>query len=150
MNSVPTACALALVLALAGCGDRDDGRTVGQRVDSVLDRSAQTGREVREGAQEAAADTRTAAMGAASSAREAGATLGQKVDDAQVTAKVKAGLAADKDIAAGRVDVDTAGGVVTLTGQVTTDAARQRAGEIARHVKDVREVRNQLVVQAAR
>ena len=72
------------------------------------------------------------------------------MDDAQITAKVKTGLSADKDITAGKVDVDTTAGVVTLKGTVSTDAARQRAVQIARNVKDVKDVRNELVVQASR
>lgn len=149
--SPPCACAAALlVLVLGGCGDRDDGRTVGQRIDALLNRSAQAGREVKEGAQQAAGDTRSAVMGAASGAKSGASSLGQKIDDAQITAKVKTGLSADKDIAAGQVDVETAAGVVTLSGSVASDAARQRATQIARNVLDVKDVRNQLTVQLPR
>lgn len=138
---------LGLLAALAGC-DRGDDRTVGQRIDSAIEQSAQVGREVREGGREAAADTRTAVMGAASAAREGGSAAAQKIDDAGITTKVKTGLSADKDLNASRIDVDTQAGVVTLRGSAPTDAARQRASEIARNVKDVKDVKNLMTVQA--
>lgn len=152
MNILPSkrlaVMAVAAVAALAGC-DRNDDRTVGQQIDSAIGRSAQAGRDVREGGREAADDTRTAVMGAASGTREAAANLGRKIDDAGITGKVKTGLAADKDIAAGKVDVDTRDGVVTLSGSVASEEARRRAAEIASHVKDVRSVNNQLAVTKA-
>lgn len=138
---------LGLLAALTGC-DRGDKRTVGQRIDSAIEQSAQVGREVREGGREAASDTRTAVMGAASATREAGTTMGQKIDDAGITTKVKTGLSADKDLNASRIEVDTEAGVVTLRGSAPTDAARQRASEIARNVKDVKDVKNLMTVQA--
>lgn len=128
---------LALLGGLAGCGQREGGQTVGQRVDSAIERSAEAGREVREGAREAARDTNTAVMGA-----------GAHIDDAQITTQVKTGLSQDRDLNAGKIDVDTRGGVVTLKGTAPTAAAKVRAGDIARGVKDVKSVDNQLQVQA--
>lgn len=139
---------LASALLLAGCGDRDAGTTVGQRVDSVLGRAGETAREVREGAREAAQDARTATMGAGREARDAASSAGAAVDDAQITSKVKAGLSADKDLSAMRIEVDTHAGVVTLKGTAPTVAAKSRAGEIARQVKEVKSVDNQLQVKA--
>lgn len=136
------------VVGLAGC-NRNDDRTVGQEIDSAIGRSAQAGRDVREGGREAADDSRTAVMGAASGTREATTSLGQKIDDVGITGKVKTGLAADKGIAASKVDVDTRDGIVTLTGTVASEEARRRAAEIASHVKDVRRVNNQLAVTKA-
>jgi hyperosmotically inducible periplasmic protein len=70
------------------------------------------------------------------------------VDDAAITTKVNAGLAADKDLSAVKIDVDTKDGVVTLTGPAPTAGARERATEIARGVKGVSSVNNQLTVKA--
>lgn len=142
------AAVLVLPALLAGCGDRDDGRTVGQRIDSALGRAGQAARGVREGGHEAAQDARTAVMGAGREAREAASAAGAKIDDAAITSKVKSGLAADKDLSALSINVDTHEGVVTLRGTAPTVAARSRAGEIARHVKDVRAVENQLQVKS--
>jgi len=135
-----TAAAATLFVVLGGlaaCGQREGGQTVGQKVDSAIERTAKAGREVREGAREAAHDTNTAVMGA-----------GAHVDDGKISTQVKAGLSADKDISASHVDVDTKEGVVTLKGSVPTAAAKSRAAEIARNVKDVKSVDNQLQVKA--
>ena len=71
-----------------------------------------------------------------------------KVDDATITTKVNAALAKDKDLSAIKIDVDTQNGVVTLSGPAPTATAKQRASEIARTVKGVSSVNNQLTVKA--
>ena len=74
--------------ALAGCGERQDSRTVGQQVDSAVQRGREVARDVREGGSQAAQDARSAVMGAASQAREGASRAGGQMDDAQVTAVV--------------------------------------------------------------
>src|SRR5262249_9213953 len=78
-----------------------------------------------------------------------GRTLGQNIDDSSITASVKAKLAAEKIATLTRIDVDTNQGVVALNGTVQTTEMRTRAEEIARRVKGVRDVINNLRVQAA-
>ena len=69
-------------------------------------------------------------------------------DDALIAAKVTTGLAADKNLSALRIKVEAQGGVVTLRGPALTVAARARAEEIARNVRGVTSVNNQLGAQA--
>jgi osmotically-inducible protein OsmY len=57
-------------------------------------------------------------------------------------------LATDKDLSAIKIDVDTKDGVVTLTGPAPSESARDRATEIAKNVKGVSSVNNQLTVKA--
>ena len=71
---------------------------------------------------------------------------GGKAADAQITAKVNAGIAQDRELHGLKIDVDTQDGVVTLSGSVPTAASRARAGEIAHGVKDVRSVNDQLTL----
>jgi osmotically-inducible protein OsmY len=78
-----------------------------------------------------------------------GKTLGENIDDAGITAAVKAKLAGEKISTVTRIDVDTNQGVVALNGTVSSEALRTRAGEIARNVKGVRDVVNNLRVQAS-
>jgi osmotically-inducible protein OsmY len=78
-----------------------------------------------------------------------GKTLGENIDDAGITASVKAKLAGEKISTVTRIDVDTNQGVVALNGTVQSEAMRVRAGEIARDVKGVRDVVNNLKVQAS-
>lgn len=77
-------------------------------------------------------------LGACSSTR----TVGTQVDDAGITAKVKAKLAADGDVNPFNIDVDTNEGVVTLQGRVAKDEARIKAEQIARDTDGVRRVIN--------
>jgi hyperosmotically inducible protein len=66
--------------------------------------------------------------------------------DAITTAKVKTGLALSERVAAFRVDVDTADGVVTLAGDVDGEETRELAESIARETSGVDQVRNRLRV----
>jgi osmotically-inducible protein OsmY len=47
-----------------------------------------------------------------------------------------------------KIDVDTRGDVVTLSGRVASAQEKELAGEIARSTGDVADVHNQLVVDA--
>ena len=78
------------------------------------------------------------ALGACSSTR----TAGTQVDDAAITAAVKAKLAADGDINPFNIDVDTNEGVVTLQGRVEKEEARTKAEQLARETDGVRRVVN--------
>jgi hyperosmotically inducible protein len=73
-------------------------------------------------------------------------TIGTHIDDAGITAAVKTAFAADPDVKALSIDVDTRDGVVTLSGRVETSAMRARAEDLARRTNGVKAVRNQLLV----
>ncbi len=75
-------------------------------------------------------------------------TVGTKrqVKDGEITASVKARLAADPDVAAINIDVDTLEGTVTLNGRVATDKERMEALEVARGTEHVRKVVDNLKV----
>ena len=66
--------------------------------------------------------------------------------DAGITSAVKSKLAADDTVKAYQVDVDTNNHVVTLTGDVNTSVAKERAIELARNTDGVRDVIDQLRV----
>jgi len=70
----------------------------------------------------------------------------QYVDDAAITTAVKAKLAKDKIKTLVRVSVDTDKGVVTLTGTVESASQKKRAEEVARGVKGVSKVVNNLQI----
>ena len=78
-----------------------------------------------------------------------GRTLGENIDDTAITTSVKAKLAAEQISTVTRIDVDTNQGVVALNGTVRSTEMRARAEQIARQVKGVRDVINNLRVQAA-
>lgn len=75
-----------------------------------------------------------------------GKTAGQNVDDANLTASVKANLVADKAANLTRIDVDTNGGVVYLNGTVESAQQKARAEQLARQIQGVKKVVNNLQV----
>ena len=76
-----------------------------------------------------------------------GKTAGQAVDDATITAAVKAKLVGDKAANLTRVDVDTNNATVYLNGVVETPEQKTRAEQLARQAKGVKNVVNNLQVQ---
>jgi len=82
------------------------------------------------------------AVGACSSTKSAQT----QVDDAAITARVKAKLAADGDINPFNIDVDTNLGVVTLQGRVKKEDTRSKAERYARQTGGVKRVINLITV----
>jgi osmotically-inducible protein OsmY len=76
-----------------------------------------------------------------------GKSAGQNVDDAKITASVKAKLAGEKMATLTKVDVDTNKGTVYLSGNVDNETTKTRASELAHQVAGVRDVVNNLKVQ---
>ncbi|MFO1414170.1 MAG: BON domain-containing protein [Burkholderiales bacterium] len=71
------------------------------------------------------------------------------VEDAAITAKVKAAVLAEPGLKSLAIDVETNDGVVTLAGTVASPDLRQRAVTLAQQVEGVRSVSDQLVVKPA-
>jgi osmotically-inducible protein OsmY len=67
-------------------------------------------------------------------------SVGEVIDDSLITAKVKASFAADPQVSALAIDVDTANGIVSLTGVVGSEQERQRAIQLARGIEGVKQV----------
>jgi len=72
---------------------------------------------------------------------------GEYVDDSVITTKVKSLLAADDFLKSFQISVETYKGTVQLSGFVDSQAAVDKAGEIARSVKGVTSVKNDLIVK---
>ena len=75
------------------------------------------------------------------------ATGGQDFDDSMLTASVESKLMADAATKGYQINVGTQKGVVQLTGFVDSTTMKNRAGEIARAVEGVKEVRNDLEIR---
>jgi osmotically-inducible protein OsmY len=74
-------------------------------------------------------------------------SVGEYVDGSVVTAQVKAKLANDPDTSALDINVKTIqGGIVQLSGSAKSQHEKNRAAELARTVKGVTEVRNNITV----
>ena len=123
---VPTALA---AIALSACSPRDN-QTAGQKVD------------------EAVAGAKASANDAKRAATEAGNTVASAATDAMITTKINAALAADDQLKATKIDVDTRNGRVVLSGTAPDAGSRDRATTLARAVDGVVAVDNKLVVSA--
>jgi hypothetical protein len=67
-------------------------------------------------------------------------------DNVTTTAKIKNALITDPAVSAAKIDVDTKDDVVTLSGEVESEAKKKKAGEIAASYKGSRRVVNTLKV----
>ena len=85
----------------------------------------------------------------AAEAKDAAAKTVAVLDDASVTAKVKAALVAEPGLKMLQIEVSTKDGVVTLNGSVDTPVLKKRAAEIAGSLSGVREVVDRLVVKSS-
>ena len=110
----------------------------GSTVAIVLTAALAAGCGGREERPEAAAEAPNAAPGTAPAAGTA--------DDSGITMRVQARYFGDTDVKGRNIDVDTRNGIVTLTGHVESEAARNRAVTLARGVEGVTRVEDKLVV----
>lgn len=142
----------ALALGLAACGKTEEP-TVGQRLDSAVEKTEQAATDARVKAESAMQSAETkmeqGAANAEATAKDAANTAKGAIDDATITAQVNAGLAKDPDLSALKINVDTVNGKVTLNGPAPSTVARDRAETIAKSVTGVTSVNNQLVVTAS-
>lgn len=74
-------------------------------------------------------------------------TTGQYVDDISITTQVKAKFANDPNVAATSIGVETLNGTVQLTGFAKSQREKERAVALAREVKGVRAIRNDIIVR---
>lgn len=122
--------------------------------------AAQTStREVQKDAESAGQKVEQGAERAGEKAKQAGQQAEQKTEprsgsseplsDAWLTAKTKLALLADEDVSGTAINVDTSGGVVSLKGQVESQAEKAKAVEIARGIEGVKDVQDELTVAAS-
>ncbi|HEY1607922.1 MAG TPA: BON domain-containing protein [Paraburkholderia sp.] len=73
-------------------------------------------------------------------------SMGQHVDDATITTKVKAELLGAKNVKSAHIHVKTRKGIVSLTGTVPTAEDRDNADQVVQNVAGVESVKNHLKV----
>jgi len=148
---VASAVVLAACVVLAGCDNSSGNATVGQKVDAAIDKTRDVASDVRSEARTALGDAEARykqdGPKVEARAKDAATSAGKLIDDSAITAQITTRLARDADLSAIKIDVDTKDGAVILRGPAPTDAARQRASELARGVDGVRSVDNQLTVK---
>jgi len=142
---------VSALLALAACDRNRDGTTVGQKLDSAVatveKRTDGSMAKAEQGADRALAAVKrdvNSAQVAGAKALESAASL---VKDAAITSGVNAQLAKDAAFSAVKIDVDTRGGRVELSGMAPDAAARDRATLLVKDVEGVVAVDNRLSVR---
>jgi osmotically-inducible protein OsmY len=136
MNRVTgfTKCLLAAaslsLVGLVGCDNPKPGETAGKKVDQTMEKVTQKVDQ------------------AAERAKEQAAVAGKVVEDAKITAAVKAGILAEPGLKVLQIDVDTKDGKVTLTGSADSAASVERAKQVASNVEGVKSVDNRLAVSS--
>jgi hyperosmotically inducible periplasmic protein len=74
-------------------------------------------------------------------------SVGEYVDDATITTRVKARFASDPVVSAMRINVETLQGTVQLSGFAASQAEKDQAARIAREVPSVKGVTNDIIVR---
>ena len=85
------------------------------------------------------------ALGCASTAKQEG--TGEYVDDTVITGKVKAAIFAEPTLKSAEINVETFKGVVQLSGFVRSQANINTAVVVAKNVKGVTSVKNDMLVK---
>ena len=84
-------------------------------------------------------------LGCASTSTQEG--TGEYVDDTVITTKVKAAIFGEPTLKSTEIKVETFKGVVQLSGFVSSAAAENKAVELARSVKGVKSVKDDMRVK---
>ena len=140
MKHVSSIAAFALASGLAllatGCDRKPADQsanttspTAGERMDNAVDTTKQETHELGNTMEQKASQA------------------GQAIDDATITTSIKSKYLADDTLKGLDISVDTDHGVVTLTGTVQSDSAKELATKIAQGVEGVTSVNNQLTVK---
>ena len=75
-----------------------------------------------------------------------GKSVGNTIDDATITGRVKTSMLNDPQVSGLKIDVDTFKGVVTLSGAVKSQAEADKAITIARSTPGVSDVKSTLQI----
>lgn len=130
----------AAAFTLVACGQANEGETVGQQIDNAI---ASTESAANRVGQEMGSAMEQAKEAAGNMAAEAASAA----TDAAITTRISAALAADEQLKALQIDVDTQAGRVTLNGPAPDESSRERASTLVQGIEGVVSVENRLVVQ---
>lgn len=122
-----------LVVGLSACEKPGPAETAGKKIDQTVE---EAGKKMGEA-------TDKVAIKMAEQSEKAGVVI----DDAEITAKVKAAIFAEPGLKTLQISVDTVKGVVTLSGSVGSLASSDRASALAGAVAGVKEVENRLALK---
>jgi osmotically-inducible protein OsmY len=122
------------------------GDKVGRGLDQAGEQLERAGDQVARGAEQVAEGAEKAGAAIERGAERVEAEVGPVLDDAAITARIKARLIADPEINSFHIDVDTVDGRVALNGKVSSADQRSQAEHLARGTQGVRQVVNLIQV----
>ncbi|MDO9242136.1 MAG: BON domain-containing protein [Methylicorpusculum sp.] len=140
-NSILVTLLLSAVIITSGCSEEGPAEKTGKKLDQAIESSNEKIDE-KVDALKQSIDAKEEAM------EKQSETVGELIDDAAITAKVKAAMMADPLVSAFNIDVVTVQGGVKLNGAVNNQQIIDRALEIVRATPGVKSVENYLVVSA--
>ena len=124
---------ILLVAGLDACNKPGPAETAGEKIDQTADEASKKMGEAADKAGEKMSEQREKA--------------GAAIDDAEITAKVKAAIFAESGLKSLQISVDTVKGVVTLSGSVDSMSNSDKAKTLASAVAGVKDVENRLVLK---
>lgn len=127
---------ILFVVGLTACEKPGPAQTAGEKIDQTVDKAGtKMGEAVDKVGEKMGEQTEKAAAA---------------IDDAEITARVKAAIFAEQGLKTLKIDVDTAKSVVTLNGTVDSQESSDKAKALASAVTGVKDVENRLVVKPAK
>lgn len=123
--------ALFLAMGASACQQEGPAEEAGRRIDKAAEQAGEKMEQARERLNEKAEQA------------------GDYMDDAAITARIKADILNEALLKASQISVSTTNGIVKLSGSVDSQYAKDKSVEIARNVKGVSSVENELAVKPA-
>lgn len=130
--------------AVATSGNLDQKADAAGR--NIKDKSYEAAEATKDAAHSATVKTEEAARDAKLRTEHAAERTGEVLSDAAITSAVKTKFLAEPGVSGLKIDVDTNNGVVTLSGNVRSQAEAEKAVTIARNSAGVKRVVNKLRV----
>lgn len=121
---------IVLAIGLAACEKDDPAESMGKSIDQAVEKAGDEMDDV------------------SSMIVEQGDKAGNEINDSAITTKVKAAILSEPGLSVLQVNVDTEGGVVTLSGSSDSQENIERAKEVAGAVSGVKEVDNRMEMKA--
>jgi hyperosmotically inducible protein len=132
---------LSIVFGLAGCQPEGSAEKAGQKLDRSIEN---TGQRIEQSAEK----TERKLDDAKKSIGEKTETSDRYIDDSLITLNVKGAILNDPLLKVFQIKVTTVNGIVQLSGTVDSQQGADRAVQVAGNQKDVKSVKNDLIVEA--
>ncbi|PPC97940.1 MAG: transporter [Methylotenera sp.] len=120
---------IACLVGLTACDNPNTAEDAGKEIDIVVEK---TEKKIEQASEKMGESSDQAVV---------------EVEDATITAKIKAAFIAESTIKSLDINVSTTDGVVTLTGIADLPESSQKATDVAMLISEVKKVENQLIVK---